>query len=68
MFAFSSFGSVLEVRCWMFNVRVFFRQRCGSWVDVTVDSLAGALEEALALSDDELAAMGQRCLPPDRFR
>ena len=44
----------------MFDVRVSFRQRCGWWVDVTVDALAGALEEALALSDDERAAMGQR--------
>ncbi len=35
-------------------------RNCGWWVDVTVDALAGALEEALALSDDERLAMGQR--------
>ncbi|MCX6879269.1 MAG: glycosyltransferase [Verrucomicrobia bacterium] len=34
--------------------------RCGWWVDVTVDALAGALEAAIALTDDERAAMGQR--------
>jgi len=50
----------LEVGRSIFDVRVFFRQRCGWWVDVTVDALARALKEALELSDDERAAMGQR--------
>jgi len=61
MFAFSS----RSVRRWTFDVRCSHFspvRRCGWLVDVTVDSLAGALEEALALSNAERLAMGQRCL------
>ena len=33
---------------------------CGWWVDVGVEPLVQALREALALSDDERRAMGER--------
>jgi len=61
------FGSTFDVRCSMFDVRLFSRSAL-RLVGVTVVSLAGALEEALAQSNAERLAMGQRCLPPDRFR
>lgn len=33
--------------------------RCGWWVDVSADALAGALKEAMALTDDERQVMGE---------
>ena len=35
-------------------------ERCGWWIDVGVEPLAAALREAMALSDEERAAMGAR--------
>lgn len=35
-------------------------ERCGWWVDVSVDAIAGALAKAVALDDSERAAMGGR--------
>jgi glycosyltransferase involved in cell wall biosynthesis len=44
-------------------------ERCGWWIPQSVDTLAAALSDALARSDDELRAMGQRGrrLVADRF-
>ena len=35
-------------------------ERCGWWIDIGVEPLAAALREAMALSDDDRAAMGAR--------
>ncbi len=35
-------------------------RRCGWWIDIGVDPLTGALREAMALSDEQRLAMGQR--------
>ena len=36
------------------------RERCGKWVPIGVEPLAAALEEMMAMSDEERAAMGTR--------
>lgn len=36
------------------------RERCGRWVPIGVEPLAGALAELMAMSDEERAAMGAR--------
>ncbi len=36
------------------------RERCGMWVPIGVESLAAALKEMMAMSDEERAAMGAR--------
>ena len=36
------------------------RERCGRWVSIGVEPLAAALDEMMAMSDEERAAMGVR--------